>query len=161
MATSYPAYPDGKRPTLFEEGLEFQDFVIDILCRELGLAVSNYSSRKWQWNVGENKQGIEIKLDTRMLETKQLSIEVGEKTKKENPNYAPSGILRNDNAWLYIQGNKEKLFIFAKSILVGLYRSNRYQVHEKATIKTFYLPIDDAHKYAAKVIDTPGIDPKE
>ena len=35
-------YPDAKRKTTFEEGLEFQDFVADILRREMGLVITNY-----------------------------------------------------------------------------------------------------------------------
>ncbi|MEW6016479.1 MAG: hypothetical protein AB1760_00230 [Pseudomonadota bacterium] len=153
---SYPSYPDSKNPRSFEDGLEFQDFVADTLCRELGLAISNFSSRRYQYRFGENKQGIEIKLDRRMLETGNVSIEVGEKSRASNANYVPSGILRNDNSWLYVQGNREMFFIFSKKRLVDLYNTNRYRVDELPTIRRFLMPLADAMKHAEKVMDFRG-----
>lgn len=50
----------------YEEAMEYQDFIIDILTSYLGLVVSNYSSRKYQFGKGESRQGIEIKLDKRI-----------------------------------------------------------------------------------------------
>lgn len=151
METSYPMYPDGKRKTLFEEALEFQDFVADVLRKELGIVITNYASRKWQFNVGENRQGIEIKLDTRILETGNVSIEIGEKSRKEIKEYSPSGILRNDNSWLHIQGNYDIIFIFAKKMLLLLYNSGRYRIDNLPTLRRFLMPISDAERYAAKV----------
>lgn len=153
MATSCPSYPDSKNPKSFEDGLEFQDFVADALCRELGLAISNFSSRRFQYTVGENKQGIEIKLDKRMADTGNVSIEVGEKSRADNPRYVPSGILREDNSWLYVQGCKELLFIFSKKRLVDLYNSKRYRVDELPTIRRFLMPMADAMRHAEKVLD--------
>ena len=149
-----PNYPDGDRSTLFEEALEFQDFVVDLFLKEIGIPISNYSSRYFQFNKGENPQGIEIKLDKRILETGNVSIEVAEKSRADLENWTPSGIMRNDNTWLYVQGNKEIVFIFSKKILKGIYEA-RYKDKvwmPKKTIKTFLMPITDAEKYAAKVI---------
>ena len=145
-------YPDCKDLNSFESGLQFQDFVIDLLMRELGFALSNYSSRRWQFEVGENRQGIEIKLDRRILETGNISIEVAEKSKSSNSKFIPSGIMREDNTWLYIQGNPDIIFIFAKTLLRGLYKSGKYRINEMPTIQRFLLPIKDAEAYAAKVI---------
>ena len=152
MGTSYPIYKDGKRKTLFEEALEFQDFVADVLRKELGLVITNYTSRKWQFNVGENRQGIEIKLDTNILKTGNVSIEIGEKSRKELKEYTPSGILRNDNSWLYIQGNYDVVFIFAKRVLLLLYNSGRYRIDCLPTLRRFLMPVRDAEKYAAKIL---------
>jgi hypothetical protein len=149
-----PEYPDGDRDTLFEEALEFQDFVVDLFLKEIGISISNYSSKYFQYNKGESPQGIEIKLDNRILETKNVSIEVAEKSRADIQNWTPSGIMRDDNTWLYVQGNKKIIFIFAKKTLQGIYKA-RYQdkVWEpKKTIKTFLMPMSDAEKYAAKVI---------
>jgi len=146
-------YPDADRPIVFEEGLEFQDFVVDLLINELGIALSNYSSKYYQQNYGENRQGIEIKLDNRILETENVSIEVAEKSRASIQNWTPSGIMRNDNTWLYIQGNKKIVFVFGKSILQKLYKS-RYQDkvwQPKSTIRTFLMPIAEAEKYALKI----------
>jgi len=145
-------YPDAKRKTTFEEGLEFQDFVADILRREMGLVITNYSSRKWQFNIGENRQGIEIKLDKRILETGNVSIEIGEKSRADLSQYTPSGIFRNDNSWLYIQGNYEIIFIFAKKILCLLANSGKYRIDTLPTIQRFLLPLSIAERCAAKTL---------
>ena len=143
-----PIYPDAKRPNTFQDGLEFQDYVVDILTKEIGLPLSNYSSKKWQYNVGENKQGVEIKLDNRCTETNRLSIEIAEKSRASMPNYTMSGIYRDDNTWLYVHGNREIFFIFPKRYLVMLHRKNLYKEKTMPTIKTFYLPMPDAEYYA-------------
>lgn len=146
-----PLYPNGKRTTLFEEALEFQDFVVDLLLKEIGLAVTNYSSRYYQLNYGENKQGIEIKLDRRMTETGNVSIEVAEKSNINVVTWTNSGIMRNDNSWLYVQGNYELVFIFDKKLLLRLYHGRyKNKVIELPTIRKFHLPIKEARIYALK-----------
>lgn len=152
FAERAPFYPDAKRPTTFEEGLEFQDFVVDVLHGELGIVVANYVSRRYQTAVGENRQGIEIKMDQRILETKNVSIEIGEKSRSDLDSYTPSGILRKDNAWLYIQGNYSILFVFAKKVLLRLLASGKYRVDFLPTISRFLIPLSDAEEYALKVI---------
>lgn len=147
-----PFYPDAKRPTVFREGIEYQDFV----CTELAkrhIILQNFSSKKYQFDVGENLQGFEIKLDNLCTQTHRLSIETAERSRKEIPNFTPSGIYRDDNSWLYIHGNYECIFVFAKNFLRALHRSGRYPEHEIDTIRKFYLPWDDARKYAATFID--------
>ncbi len=148
-----PNYPDCKDPNSFESGLEFQDFVCEKMLQHMGIAFTNYQSRKFQFGAGENKQGIEIKLDRDILGTGNVSIEVGEKTRTKNLSFIPSGILRDDNSWLYIQGNYQIIFVFAKSILKLLHKSGRYQIDKLETIQRFLLPIKDAKRYAAKVLD--------
>jgi hypothetical protein len=145
-------YPDSKNKNSFQNGMEFQDFVADVLRREMGIVISNYSSAKYQFNVGENRQGIEIKLDKRILETGNISIEIAEKSKEKLLEYTPSGIMRNDNSWLYLQGNYDILFIFAKKILISLYNARKYRIDDLPTIRRFLLPLQDAEKYAAKVL---------
>lgn len=150
-----PIYPDADRPTVFEEALCFQDFVVDLLLKELGLVVSNYTSRYYQFNYGENRQGIEIKLDTRILETGNVSIEVAEKSRADVSAWTDSGIMREDNSWLYVQGNYDIVFIFGKDFLRRLYLAKyKDKVWEpKKTIRTFLLPIGIARKYALKVFN--------
>lgn len=153
MDLSLPKYPDADRKTVFVEALEFQDFVVDLFLKELGIAISNYSSRYYQMNYGENRQGIEIKLDTRILETGNVSIEVAEKSKAVNVSWVPSGIMRNDNTWLYVQGNYNIVFVFGKSFLKQLYDA-KYKDKvwmPKPTIKTFLMPVEEAEKYSIKV----------
>lgn len=143
----------------YEIGIEFQDFV----CLELSkhnILIQNISSKKFQFETGENLQGWEIKYEARCTgdnntkATGQLSIEIAEKTKPGNLNFIPSGIFRDDNSWLYIHGNYMGFWIFSKNILKMLYYSKRYEQHELETIIKFYLPIKDADKYCAKKFDT-------
>ena len=152
VTKSPPIYPNSKDRHSFESGLDFQDFVATKLHDNLGITITNYSSMKWQFTTGENRQGIEIKLDRTCTNTNRLSIEIAEKSKAINPLFVPSGIYRNDNSWLYIQGTWRIIFVFAKSLLIGLHKSGKYGEHEEPTIKAFFLPFDDAKKYAAKVL---------
>lgn len=149
-----PSYPHAKSASSYQDGLEFQDFV----CCELsmsGIVLQNLSSRKWQFEVGENLQGFEIKMDALCTKTRRLSIEIAEKSRNdETLQWTSSGILRKDNSWLYIQGNYDVLFIFAKNWLQRYYKEAKPEVLEKlGTIKTFYLPFDLAYKCAAKVVE--------
>ena len=106
----------------FGVGDYFQDYVCIELAKQ-NIILQNINSKKFQYEVGENLQGFEIKVDNRFNgycptdkpATNQLSIEIAEKTKAENPNYIPSGIYREDNSWLYIQGNQKCFYIFAKN----------------------------------------------
>jgi len=152
---SDPTYKDAPTKNAFQDGLEFQDFVVTTLARQCGIVLSIFTSRKYQYDQGETLQGAEIKLDERCTDTGRLSIEVAEKT-RDDPTlpWTPSGIMRSDNTWLYVQGNRKIIFIFAKKWLL-LY-------HEKAkpdiipfngTIKRFFLPFAEARRMAVKVIE--------
>ena len=124
---------------MLKKGLEYQDFVIDKLIDSLGIVISNYSSKKYQYSIGENKQGIEIKFDDRYKETGNLYIEVAEKTNAKNENYIDSGIYRDDNSWLYVIGNYQKIFIFGKNILKLQYEKGNYKKVQTPTSKGFLL----------------------
>ena len=141
-------YPDSPNHNSVQDGLEFQDVVTDTLA-EHGLIIQNYGSKQYQLNVGENRQHIEIKLDNRCTETGRLSIEVAEKT-AVNRDWVPSGIYRDDS-WLYVQGNRTRIWIFFTSFLRSLHRFKDYTEHEEPkdapTIRAFFLPIADADKY--------------
>jgi len=155
LVTKQPEYPDADRTTCFEEGLEFQDLVADIFMKELGISITSYSSRKYQWLKGENRQGIEIKLDTRILETGNVSIEVAEKRAASVNIWTPSGIMRPDPSWLYVQGNKSIIFIFGKNILQMVYLKQYLSKvwTPKPTIKTFRIPLSEARRLALKVFE--------
>jgi len=154
METNYRKENSGYNDSL-EVGNTFQDFVCIELAKE-SIILQNINSKKFQYEKGENLQGFEIKYDARCtgdngtIATNRLSIEIAEKTKTENIEFVASGIYRNDNSWLYIQGNYKCFWIFSKKILILLHKSNRYKEDEMATIRKFYLPISDADKYCAK-----------
>jgi hypothetical protein len=141
------------RPTLFKEGVEFQDFVCVELAKRSGVIVQNLGSKRYQLAIGENIQGFEIKLDTLFLKTNRLSIEVAEKSKAENAEWVPSGIYRNDNTWLYIQGNYEQFFVFQKNLLQKWRRKYDPEICEShGTVQKFYLPLSTARELAALVV---------
>lgn len=147
-------YPDAPKQTSYEESMEYQDFVVDVLIKNVGMAISNYSSRRYQFNVGESRQGIEIKLDKRISPKGNVSIEVFEKSRASNSLWIKSGILREDNTWLYIQGNYEYIFIFSKRFLRKIYEEKyKTKVWEpKPTIKTFLITFEEAEKICEKLI---------
>jgi hypothetical protein len=136
-------------------GERFQDFVCIELAKH-NIIIQNINIKYFQYNEGENLQGVEIKYDGRCTgdngttPTGRLSIEIAEKTEASNYQFVPSGIYRNDNSWLYIQGNYMNLWIFSKNILQLLHRNGKYEEHELPTIKKFYLPIDKADLFCAK-----------
>lgn len=160
-ATSSPKYPvrNSGHADSFEVGNQFQDFICISLAKH-GIILQNINSKKYQFNMGENLQGFEIKFDGPHTRTHRLSIEIAEKTNGENPCWVNSGIYRNDNSWLYICGNYELFFIFPVILLRGLHKSGRYKEaewpQEYPTIRKFYLPHEDAFKYCAKHFDFRG-----
>jgi len=145
-------YPDCKDANSFDSGMEFQDFVCCELAKQ-GIVLQNLASKKMQFEVGENLQGFEIKLDRRCTDTGRLSIEVAEKSHAGMPNYTPSGIYRKDNTWLYIQGNYKRLYIFGVGFLRRLYESGKMGENTQPTIKAFFLPLDKADIYCLKRMD--------
>jgi hypothetical protein len=156
MRPNYRELNSGHKDS-FEVGNEFQDFVCMELAKQ-NIILQNINSKKFQFEVGENLQGFEIKYDSRCtgdngtVATNRLSIEIAEKTRAENSDFIPSGIYRNDNSWLYIQGNYMNFWIFSKNLLQKLHNSGRYEESELPTVKKFYLPIADADKYCSKKV---------
>lgn len=139
------------------QGLQYQDFVVERLY-DSGLPIISYSSKKYQQMIGENKAGLEIKNDTKFRETGNFYIEIAEKSKPENENYVISGIYRNDNTWLYLIGDYQEIYVFAKNQLILLHQKGKYKTVKTDTSKGFLLPCVDAKKfYAIKIINCNGV----
>lgn len=130
------------------QGQEYQDFVMDNLANR-GMAINNYSSKKYQFKKGENKLGMEIKLDNKYAETGNLFIEVAERRNK-NEDYVDSGIFRKDNSWLYLVGNYNIAFIFFKKHLQVIRKNYRIVEGEKQTSKGFLLRPNDVKRVSGK-----------
>ena len=135
------------------KGLEYQDFVYEKLY-DVGISTVVYSSKKYQFEVGENKAGIEIKFDDRMKETGNIYIEVAEKRNARNQDFYPSGIYRCDNTWLYVLGDYSVIFIFQKTILQKVYERGTYikaggRKIEIPTSIGYVIPVDYAEKELA------------
>ena len=106
--------------TQLAKGLEYQDFVM-INLHKHGIVLQNIQSRKYQLKT-ENLLGMEIKFDDKMKETGNLYFETYEKSDPENANYVMSGILRDDECWLFAIGNYEEIFIFSKNRLKKIWK---------------------------------------
>lgn len=143
---SYGDYYDKKK----EDGEAFQDFVQDQFWT-LGVAIQNYTSKEWQQKRGENRAGIEIKLDDQYAETGNLYIEVAEKSDPGNPEYVPSGI-RREGVWLLVIGNYKTIFVFSVKILEMLIVEYELKKVTTPTSIGYLLPDEVAIRYAAKVI---------
>jgi hypothetical protein len=139
-----------------EKGLDYQDFIIDLLSEVMGISLSQYASKKYQL-VGETKQGIEIKYQSKMADYGNLYIETEEKSNAANRFFVRSGIYRDDNTWLWITGDYSIQYVFSKLTLVRLHKCGRYRYAEPrdyATSKGFLLPMTEADKYClVKIAD--------
>lgn len=137
-------------------GLDYQEFVYKILKEKLHIDIEYYKTKFDQYNIGESKQGFEIKFDGPCTSTKRLSIEIAEKTDGNNLNWIPSGIYRNDNTINHVRGNYGLIYIFSKRLLQILYEKKTYLEDEwprdYPTVKKFYLPLDHADYYCDKKI---------
>lgn len=136
-----------------EKGLEYQDFVANLLLKEVGIPLSSLSSKKHQYSVGENLQGIEIKFDDLYKKTGNLYIEVKEKADPNNKDYIDSGIYRSDNSWIYLIGDYNEIFLFGKSHLKLIHQTGRYKEVIKPTSIGFLLNKLVAEKYCLKKIN--------
>lgn len=123
--------------------------------QQRGLIIQNLQSRKHQLTIGENLQGAEIKLDRECTRYGRLSLEVAEKSTADPARpWVPSGIMRADNSWLYIQGNYELVFVFAKTWLLNYFRATQPELQDKfGTIRTFYLSLATARRHAVGVLE--------
>ena len=146
-----PSYPDALCQTSFADGIEFQDFVCERLARD-SIILQNFASKKYQLCRGENLQGWEIKLDSRCLDTGRLSIEIAEKSKRDNGNWVDSGIFRGDS-WLYIQGNYQRLWVFGTKQLQRYFQQKKPEICEShGTVRKFYIQLPTANAIALRVL---------
>jgi len=150
LDASREAYKNGYYGKKLQEGLEFQDVVTAALYQR-GIVVVGYASRRYQIEKGENMLGAEIKRDGRFRETGNLYFETAEKSHPDNPRYVPSGILRQDNSWLYVIGDEKTIYIFPTNYLRML--APKFREVKTATSCGFLMPIQDADKYAIRKID--------
>lgn len=135
-----------------EIGRQFQDFILYDLGRK-GISFMNYTSKKYQFKVGENTAGIEIKHDMLFRKTNNLFIESQTKTKYGQ--WFNSGINNNDNSWLFLIGDEKKYWIFGKKSLKLLLNKSEYNfreiVNSTGDSKGYLLPVNIADEYAEKV----------
>lgn len=138
---------------MLANGMEYQDRVCILLAR-YNIILQNINSKRFQYSVGENLQGFEIKQDKSSLKSGRYSIEIAEKRNSENSKWIDSGIFRNDNSFVYIQGNEEFFHMFSKDFLIKMFKTKKYKIDEwpkdKPTVRKWYLYFEDANKYCIK-----------
>lgn len=142
-------YAKGYYQAQLEAGLHFQDVVTRALYHH-GIVIVGYCSKYFQQNEGENILGIEIKRDDRFRETGNLYIEVAEKSHPDNLRYVNSGIMRNDNQWLFVIGDEEEVWIFSTKYLRKL--KDRFRRWEGPTSIGHLMPLEDADRYCIRKI---------
>lgn len=98
-----------------ELGCRYQDVLTDELYK-YGICLNNYCSAFYQMRYGENKTRIEIKHDSKITKTGNLYIEF-EAISKDQTKMVDGGIKKVDKSWLYIIGNINVAFVFAKKQL--------------------------------------------
>lgn len=100
-----------------EEGEQYQDFVQPILL-QYGILLLQHTSKKYQLEKGESSVGIEVKYQRAMQRTGNVFIETWTHGKTD-------GILKQDNAWCWVTGDYETIFIASKNHLKFYYEKRK------------------------------------
>lgn len=134
-----------------EKGLEYQDFVARELMKH-GIVLNNFFSKRGGTEK-ENSLGMEIKRDGKFRQTGNLYIEVAER--RDNAPWKASGVMRDDNNWLYLIGDEQTAYIFMRKSLQALWHklsSGKYvlgvEMKTTTTSRGFILPIHIAARMA-------------
>lgn len=140
-----------------ESGLQYQDFIAIQLLQKLGWTLNQFASRKYQIEHGESISRIEIKNDNKMQETKNIYVELAEKT--VNGNFIASGITRQDNTLFWLIGDYNVAYVFVKKQLKYLcdnYQKYGFKKVETETSIGILIPVSflDAHDlYVVKKLE--------
>ena len=121
-----------------EDGKEFQDYVVSMLIKHKGIAISSFSSLLFQYGIGEGYQGFEIKLDLPSANTGNLLIETGERTSKSG-SWVKSGIHRYDNTDFYVVGNYKFFYLFDVKVLRRMEEKEEYLCKKETDTGQFFL----------------------
>lgn len=153
LAIATERYDNGYYQEQLKCGQEFEDFVHYELHKRGIILGPSFRSRESQLKYGENLFGAEIKYDKKFQETKNLYVEVAEKSHPKNKTYVQSGIFRGDNSWLFIIGDYTSIWIFSTGLLRQVYGTEEFRQIETPTSIGFLVPEDSANDYAALRID--------
>ena len=151
LEESRQQYAGGYYAEKLEQGLVFQDFVARQLYR-LGIVIVGYSSRRYQNKYGENMLGAEIKRDGNFRETLNPYIEIAEKSHPDRSDYIDSGIMRDDNSWMFVIGDEGGVWIFSTVHLRRLVKSENWKQVEKPTSIGILMPVADANRHAIRIV---------
>lgn len=146
-------YPDAPHKNSLKLGEEYQEIIRRNVLEQYKFKIEFYTNKKDQYEIGESKQRIEIKLDSQLKKYGHLSIEIAEKSRREIQVWSASGIFRNDNTKWYIHGDYQTAWVFLKNDLKEYYKNNNPRIHEhNGTIRKFYMDISIADKLAKRKI---------
>jgi hypothetical protein len=139
-----------------KDGQEFEDFAREKLY-EYGLSVVPNRSRYRQFENGESTAGVEFKLQKRLAETGNLWIELKEKHQPRPGECAASGILRNDNSWLWVTGDYHSLWLLTRRVLIYVAPFYELLPNGMNTSIGYLLPARRADQLAeVKIYETPS-----
>ena len=136
-------YDNGYYKEKLEQGLIFQDFIAHEFYKR-GIVIVGFGSKKYQIQHGENLLGAEIKRDGNFRTTGNLYIEVAEKSHPSKPSYVPSGIMRDDNSWLFVIGDEQTVWMFSTKQLRTVHEKRGWREVKKATSIARLMPIAEA-----------------
>jgi len=146
-------YPDAKHKNSLRVGENYQEKIKRVIFEQFGYVIDYYKTKREQYEIGESRQGFEIKYDSQIMKYGHLSIEIAEKSRIDIPFWTDSGIFREDNTKWYVQGDDNTAWIFGKVDLIKYYNDNKPKIYESfGTVRKFYLDIDVADKLAKKII---------
>jgi hypothetical protein len=131
------------------QGEKYQEFVSKICLEVQELRIDVYKKKQEQYNIGESRQGYEIKNDDRYKETKNIYIEIAEKTNENNSEYINSGIYRGDNSHTLIIGNYDVFYFFSIKQLRKIHKMKKKYFREitTKTSKGFLLSQEQVDAY--------------
>lgn len=125
---------------MLKMGREFEAFICRAWMRKFNVDLGPYSTKSDQMK-GENRRGIEIKLDLNFRKTGNLYIEFAEKTDKKNKHFILSGIFRDDNTKTFMIGDYGNVYMFPVILLRNIQLDKKYKIVETPTSRGFLLPI--------------------
>lgn len=151
------AQENAYRQEKFAQGETFQRYITEWF-RWQEVTFRNYETREEQLTLGENTLGMEIKRDGLFRDTGNLYIEYREKSYSNsvrNAYWTPSGCCRDDSSWLYLIGDEDTFWIFARKRLQQLLNKDRYETRtiSRGTSQGFLLPLQDADKECARKVE--------
>lgn len=113
----------------------------------MGILLQVNTSTRYQFEQGESRQQIEVKLDRPCTETGNLSIEIAERRAVKVAVWTSSGIYSKTMPILYAQGNYTVLYLFKTKDLLDYHKGRlRGAYKELETIRKFHLPLRDAEQ---------------
>lgn len=133
-----------------QRGEEYQDFIVRTLAMEHGIFLSLFTSKAYQFQYGEGLSGVEIKFDEKSVGTGNWYIETEHKTSPQQGYWRPGGVMRDDNAFLYLIGNYDEAMLMSKRQLRSVIerkddrykRENGIAFREIATSRGYTFPIE-------------------